>query len=510
MPAAAARSLSLAEQHDWYRQASSSLRSSGGAAKRASARPPGALVVPIGRHLAYGADPRREMALAWQVPAAVARPFVRIGTAPNDLGERIGADIRVSRPPAEGAAIEMALPARASSRLDRYYLQVSLSGLSPGTAYHYVVGHAGRDGAEMIDTARTFITAPAGRDRFVFTAFGDQGVTTEATATAGLVAAQRPAFHLHAGDLSYAESGGQGLVTDSFDATMWDSFLTQIEPVASRVPWQIATGNHEMEAWYSPDGYGGMHDRFVLPDANAPPTTRSVTATWRSSAWTPTTSPMSSRPTWVFRRRPDGVAPTELASYRADPDIDFIVAYFHHCAYCTCSSHSSEGGVRAEWTPLFDIHAVDLVINGHNHIYERTDPIRAGAATTSAPTGATVTPASHGTTYITAGGAGADLYAFSAPDTFNGEEGSDGGENGDRAVTAFVSEAGAVKRAETVEWSRVRYTGHSLLVIESAPAEAGGTSTLTVRTLAWTGAEIDNVVLARPVGLHRDLRPYRQ
>ena len=324
------------------------------------------------------------------------------------------------------------------------------------------------------------------------------------------MAAQRPAFHLHAGDLSYAESGGQGLVTDSFDATMWDSFLTQIEPVASRVPWQIATGNHEMEAWYSPDGYGGMHDRFVLPDANA---------TYYSFRYG-NVAVVSLDANDVSNELPanlgySGGAQTawlqrQLASYHADPEIDFIVAYFHHCAYCTCSSHSSEGGVRAEWTPLFDIHAVDLVINGHNHIYERTDPIRAGAATTSAPTGATVTPASHGTTYITAGGAGADLYAFSAPDTFNGEEGSDGGENGDRAVTAFVSEAGAVKRAETVEWSRVRYTGHSLLVIESAPAEAGGTSTLTVRTLAWTGAEIDNVVLARPVGLHRDLRPYRQ
>ena len=32
-----------------------------------------------------------------------------------------------------------------------------------------------------------------------------------------------------------------------------------------------------------------------------------------------------------------------LASLRKQPGIDFIVAYFHHCAYCTCAVHGSEG-----------------------------------------------------------------------------------------------------------------------------------------------------------------------
>ena len=51
--------------------------------------------------------------------------------------------------------------------------------------------------------------------------------------------------------------------------------------------------------------------------------------------------------------------------------------FFHHCAYST-STHASDGGVRDAWLPLFTKHQVDLVINGHNHVYERTDAVKGG------------------------------------------------------------------------------------------------------------------------------------
>jgi hypothetical protein len=52
--------------------------------------------------------------------------------------------------------------------------------------------------------------APRLAGPFTFTAFGDQGVTYDAVATSNLILAQSPAFHLHAGDVSYAENGGTG------------------------------------------------------------------------------------------------------------------------------------------------------------------------------------------------------------------------------------------------------------------------------------------------------------
>ncbi|MCZ9340070.1 fibronectin type III domain-containing protein, partial [Streptomyces sp. TRM76130] len=43
----------------------------------------GAVLAPFGRHLAFGADPMRQMRISWQVPQAVRRPFVRVGTRPD-------------------------------------------------------------------------------------------------------------------------------------------------------------------------------------------------------------------------------------------------------------------------------------------------------------------------------------------------------------------------------------------------------------------------------------------
>jgi hypothetical protein len=43
----------------------------------------------------------------------------------------------------------------------------------------------------------------------------------------------------------------------------------------------------------------------------------------------------------------------------------------------------------------------------------------------------------------------------------------------------------------------VRYTGYSLIRVDVRPAQAGRTSTLTVRAPAATGAEVDLFTVAR-------------
>jgi len=47
---------------------------------------------------------------------------------------------------------------------------------------------------------------------------------------------------------------------------------------------------------------------------------------------------------------------------------------------CACSSsatgNGSDLGIRQEWLPLFDRYQVDLVLNGHDHDYERSFPVR--------------------------------------------------------------------------------------------------------------------------------------
>ena len=79
-----------------------------------------------------------------------------------------------------------------------------------------------------------------------------------------------------------------------------------------------------------------------------------------------------------------GGSKTPSRAWRRDPRIDFIVAFFHECAFSTCNGHSSDGGVRSTLAPLFSRYQVDLAMQGHNHVYERTNPLIYDATTNSA------------------------------------------------------------------------------------------------------------------------------
>jgi 3',5'-cyclic AMP phosphodiesterase CpdA len=524
-----AKRMSLAEQHEWFRNATSRrsllrggvigagaaiagpalLAQSASAATTRPARlstpalltkadqPGGQFVPPFGRHIAYGADPTTQMSVAWQVPALVTNPFIRIGRLPLELSGPIPAQIRTLTTQASIVSPVESVPPSAPSTIEQYYVHAAIGNLFPGQTYFYSVGHQGWDFSGDVSSLGSFTTAPRGRGAFTFTAFGDQGVSYDAIGTANLIRAQSPAFHLHAGDVSYAESGGSGLITDSYDPRIWDQFFSEIEPAAGHIPWQVAVGNHEMEAWYSPDGYGGQYARFDFPGEAS-----SSTPTTYYSFTYGNVGIISLDANDVSYELPANLGYTggaqvawlksTLASLRANPNIDFIIAYFHHCAYSTCTAHGSEGGAEQFFVPLFDQFQVDLVINGHNHIYERTDPLRGGNVTTPAPIGANVYPATQGTTYICAGGAGKSLYSFPVADSYEGNV------DNIASIPTYINEPGGTTTNETVTWSRVRYTGYCLLVLDSSPGwRPGATSTLTLTGLAEDGTQLDTITLVR-------------
>jgi hypothetical protein len=82
------------------------------------------------------------------------------------------------------------------------------------------------------------------------------------------------------------------------------------------------------------------------------------------------------------------------------------IAVFHQPAF-SCSNHGSTPEVVQEWVPLFERYGVDLVLNGHDHNYQRFF--------------------SNGVTYVVTGGGGAELYGLRSCDGGHPEriEGSD-------------------------------------------------------------------------------------
>ncbi|MBG0562248.1 purple acid phosphatase family protein [Actinoplanes aureus] len=386
-----------------------------------------------------------------------------------------------------------------------------------------------------------------------------------------LMATQRPVFTLLAGDICYANPSGSGLPADDttaltrvapkgknlYNPYVWDVFLNQIEPLAAYTPWMFATGNHDMEPLYgntrflgdSPaHGYGGLVERLDFPD-NGPKTCPSVYRFTYANVGvisidandlshelqTNTGYSGGAQLSWVKGT---------LKKWRADDDIDFIVAFFHHCAYSTTDSHASDGGVRDALDPLFSKYQVDLVVQGHNHLLERTDPIRYGKRTRSAPDGSTIHPATDGVTYLCVGSGGRARYPFrrapgpqappppkvtpkgpqklAAGQRYRGYRPPGGPNtkenNTENIVNSYVwaKGSGAVKPAgqpagsrvpETIDWSQVRYDAYAFMAVDVVPAARGARTTLTVRCLAdalpgskQPFTEIDRITLARTAG----------
>src|SRR6266536_2318251 len=89
-----------------------------------------------------------------------------------------------------------------------------------------------------ISMRRVFCTkAPAAPQEFVFTVFGDHGVGKISKANVELALAEKPAFHLILGDLSYAKGKQK----------VWETWFEQLEPMSRAIPVMPALGNHEDE-----------------------------------------------------------------------------------------------------------------------------------------------------------------------------------------------------------------------------------------------------------------------
>jgi predicted phosphodiesterase len=260
--------------------------------------------------------------------------------------------------------------------------ELRLCGLEPQTPYFYQVVSTDELGQELVSDVFTFQTAVEEGTPFSFTVLADTQASPEVVhALAEQCFAQRPNFTLIAGDL----------VSTGTSKTDWTShFFPNMHPLIARAAFFPAPGNHDQDAdWYyryiaAPEPeycydfrYGNAH--FFMIDTNRP------------------VGPGNEQYAWLDER---------LAASEAD----WKFAAHHHPPYTsdendygdTWEGTSTQGdlNVRA-LAPLYEEHGVDIVFNGHIHVYERTWPIHADRVVEEG-----------GVIYITTGGAGGGLENF--------------------------------------------------------------------------------------------------
>jgi calcineurin-like phosphoesterase family protein len=75
----------------------------------------------------------------------------------------------------------------------------------------------------------------------------------------------------------------------------------------------------------------------------------------------------------------------DLFSASQNKSIHWIIVYLYKPMYSSPSQHASDELLRNIYHPLFDYYGVDLVLQAHNHNYQRSFPIRFNHTNSSNP-----------------------------------------------------------------------------------------------------------------------------
>jgi hypothetical protein len=246
---------------------------------------------------------------------------------------------------------------------------IPVTGLLPGTEYAYVPLS---DGVPL--TSESVFRSDDPEAPFTFLVVGDSGSGGPKQYVIRDAMLDSPAdFIVHTGDMIYED----GSAAD-FDP----KFFVPYAPLLRRIPLWPSIGNHDVrtasgapwrEAFYTPANNPAANEKYYSFDVgNAHFTVLDSNAG---------TAPGTAQHTFVE---------ADLAATTAQ--WKFVV--FHHPVYSS-GSHGGNLALQENLVPLFDRYAVDLVLTGHDHDYERTLPLVAHQPVAEA-----------GTVYIVTGGGG--------------------------------------------------------------------------------------------------------
>jgi hypothetical protein len=260
----------------------------------------------------------------------------------------------------------------------------TIGGLSPGGSYEYRI----REGRRLLFDGRLQTNRPRGQP-FRFFVFGDSGRGTgEQYRLAEQMTRQRPDFILHTGDLVYPDGARRKYE---------ERFFRPYAELLSSVTFWPSLGNHDV----SKPALGGPYlEVFELP-TNGPPAVAAERCYWFDYGEARLVVIDSN----LDEETLAGAVAPWLRRVFEESAARWRIVCFHHPPY-TAGSHDPDVRVQRALVPAFDAARVHLVFSGHDHLYERMRPLRAGR----------IVGQDEGTLYIVSGCGGAKLYDVLPPD----------------------------------------------------------------------------------------------
>jgi hypothetical protein len=259
--------------------------------------------------------------------------------------------------------------------------EAHLCGLTPATTYYYRVG-----GGEIWSDVYSFTTAPAADSdaEFTFAVTGDTRSTTQelwgqALDRAILDGAEFLAF---TGDAVEAGTTQE----------QWDAWFGRGEPSEqtdrlATLPFMFANGNHDV-------GADPVWANFAQPGVERYATIRYGNAVFVVLNDDPFSMLANGESV------EDEGADYLRAALEANEDATWRFVVNHRPFYSASTNHGSQDDIQQAWLPIVDEFEVDMVLNGHDHNYERSKFVRGGS----------VVADGQGTIYVVAAGIGAPMY----------------------------------------------------------------------------------------------------
>jgi hypothetical protein len=288
----------------------------------------------------------------------------------------VPAATRIECRPAKGEPIVREDPGPAE---DHRFL---LDGLQPGTIHRYGI----YDGEVALCEEFSFRTSPGPGGTIRAAVVGDSGSADEdQLAVARLIAGMEADLFLHTGDLIYILGP---------DETIFRPY----REILARSCFYPCRGNH----W---DWHLDWKDLFDLPYAHPEAIGTYYSFDWGSAHFVSLDTEDDFRP----ESRQMGWLVEDLEAARGK-GLPWTILIFHKVAYSVGVYYYLKEP-RAAFAPIADRFGVDLVLNGHDHNYQRSHPVRDGIVRGAWQSPDFVSPG--GTIYVVTAGGGAVLYGES-------------------------------------------------------------------------------------------------
>lgn len=243
-----------------------------------------------------------------------------------------------------------------------------LTDLKKGTSYEYYIQDSNNS---RLTPTYTFTTKRSVTEDapLRIAVFGDSGVLgTDQFRVAGQMQSWRPDLFLHTGDIAYNSGTEEEYRTKVFD--VYQSLFAEI-------PFYGSIGNHDYtteqagpykELFEYPTAYSTSEDYYAFDYGPAHIVSLNTSLDYSEG---------SEQYNW-------------LVSDLQASDKDWKIVYFHFPMY-SAGEHGTTVGMADILGPVFEQYGVDLVLNGHDHDYERNNVV-------------------NGVLYVVTGGGGATLY----------------------------------------------------------------------------------------------------